>query len=164
MLLFSLLCVSMYNILHIVEDGKHSKSTTVSNTTPEGLDYTYFSSILSSSTTDSTKAKEQLQHNIPELQWAVEQCSQLDAFTTAYKHVQAAVTMINAINTTISQPNLVRKRSYAPNSNHEPTLKFFSTKKRRTTKSTLNKPTQEEVNDCKEKLESEEQVFCAICL
>ena len=73
------------HLLHIVEDGNHSKSTTVSNTTPEGLDYTYFSSIVLSSTTDSIKAKQQLQHKIQELHWAVEQCSQLDAFTTAYK-------------------------------------------------------------------------------
>ena len=79
-------------------------------------------------------------------------------------NVQAAVTMINAINTTISQPNLVKKRSYPPNSNHEPTLKFFSTKKRRTTKSTMSKPTQEELNDCKEKVESEEPVFVQFAL
>ncbi len=124
---------------------------------------TYFTALLASKTNDSLRAKERLEKKVQQLQHVIRQCDQAEALNTAYKHVNAAVTLLSAIEKQSTTINLVRKRNISPNSNIEQ-QRYYSTKKKRTgTIDTISKPTQEELEDTNEKLLKEEPLFCAIC-
>ena len=57
-------------------------------------------------------------------------CTSIDALNTAKKHLQAAITVIKAIEQTKSVKTLPVKRKVSPNQNceHQESSKFFSTK------------------------------------
>ncbi len=125
---------------------------------------TYFSSLLATNTTEREQVKIRLQEKLQELKDLVTQCDQTEAINTAYKHVNAATTMLQAVQARGSTITLIRKRSYPPNLNHESQQRYFSTKKRRTTTtSALSKPTIDELNESSQTLFSEEPAFCAVC-
>ena len=130
----------------------------------------YFSEILSSEvnhkSTDSTILKEQLGTMISQLQVTISTSNNSEALRTAIKHIQSAITVIKAMpqQETITH-KLPVKRSYAPNSNHEQQLTFFSTKKKRLSLSqAISKPSMNQLQKQKSKLKSEEPKFCGVCM
>lgn len=135
-----------------LKDNHNNYSTYFTNSLPKTIDVNYNTS------------KTKLQRKIIELQEAVDHCTNVDALNTATGHIQAALSLVNAIQKMPQEKALNRKRSYAPNSNHEHQV-FFSTKKKRIEgKTTMRKPTVNQIVDIKEKLQSEEPIFCGVCL
>ena len=111
--------------------------------------------------------KESVQCKMNELQILIQECTDSDALNTVSKHLQNAITVVKAMQqqSQTEAKVLPIKRHYAPNANHEKQLRFFSTKRKRTsTTSGLGKPTLEESKQCKSKLTSLETRFCAVCL
>ena len=127
---------------------------------------TYFSTLLVSDATDSIKMRRKIQQKIDELQIAVDKCDQVEALHVAYKHVNAAAIMLFAVSKTKSttQTNLLRKCAYAPNVKSQSQPKFFSTKKKRLTTSTiLSKPTPQQLSQSQATLKGQEPSYCAVC-
>ena len=88
--------------------------------------------------------------------------SNVEAVRGAQKHLNAALAIIDAKDTD-TDTFTVRKRA-APNSNIEKQLRFHSTKKQRTHKERLSKPTEEELAKCQDELAETEIGVCGLCL
>ena len=102
-----------------------------------------------------------------ELELIIMNCTSIDALNTAKKHLQAAITVIKAIEQTKSVKTLPVKRKVSPNQNceHQESSKFFSTKKKRLSLTqTMSRPSSCEMNKLKHELKEQETIFCGSCL
>ena len=74
---------------------------------------------------------------IKELQTVGANCNNIEALQGSVTHLRAAITIIKAIqiHKTATNSVLLPKKRYAPNSNMEKQLRFYSTKKTRVTTS-----------------------------
>ena len=102
---------------------------------------------------------------IKELQTLNEACTSVEAIRSSMVHVRAAIPLMKGIEKQDSKSQkLLQRKRYAPNSNNEKQLRFYSTKKRRVTKSRWAKPTADEVSKCKETLMDVSEIqVCGIC-
>ena len=100
----------------------------------DDIDETYFSTLVKQPITSETdKIRQKLQAKLQEIHHSSTQISHNEALHAALKLVNAASTMLHAVNQMESNTkalNLTRKRVIAPNSNQQSQLRFFSTKKK----------------------------------
>ena len=91
------------------------------------------------------ESKRNVQQKLYQLQTLVEECTDSDALNAAAKHLQNAITAVKALQQNAEAKQILPiKRVYAANRNHEKQNHFFSTKKRKVSKSDWAKPTLEE--------------------
>ena len=111
------------------------------------------------------ESKHNVQQKLYQLQTLVEECTDSDALNAAAKHLQNAITAVKALQQNAEAKQILPiKRVYAANRNHEKQNHFFSTKKRKVSKSDWAKPTLEERIQCKSKLRGMDTKYCAVCL
>ena len=108
------------------------------------------------------ESKRNVQQKLYQLQTHVEECTDSDALNAAAKHLQNAITAVKALQQ--AKQILPIERVYAANRNHEKQNRFFSTKKRKVSKSDWAKLTLEERIQCKSKLRGMDTKYCAVCL
>ena len=102
-----------------------------SNERTSDMDYLYFSYVLSSirKKTDLKTAKKSLLLKVHSLEMAIRECNIINAIQAVNKHVQAAITMLEALREDSDKILPVKKIS--PNANSERQTTFFSIKKKR---------------------------------
>ena len=104
---------------------------------------------------------------IKELQTASANCNNIEALQESATHLRAAIAIIKAIqiyDKTATKSVLLPKKRYAPNSNMEKQLRFYSTKKRRVTTSRWAKPNEEDISNCKATLMNSSGItVCGVC-
>ena len=95
-------------------------------TSPD-TDYLYFSNVLSSKRkkTDLETAKESLLLKVHSLEMAIREWNTVTAIQAVNKHVQAAITMLEAL----KDSDKILPIKISPNANSERQTTFFSTKK-----------------------------------
>ena len=86
----------------------------------------------------------------------------LDIVRATHKHLNAALTIINAKH--ITNDTLIARKRSAPNSNSEQQIRFHSTKKKREQKARISKPSEAELVSCQDDLEKVEIKVCGFCL
>ena len=130
-------------------------------------DYTYFNDVLFQNlteTTDLNAAKQKLLSCLKELENEIKVCNEIDSIHTARKHVQAAVSIIKAMQNQ-KESVLPLKRKVSPNENHEKQRRFFSTKKKTVTATpSISKPSLQQSDQCKTKIRKTDPMFCGNCL
>ncbi len=126
---------------------------------------TYFSTLLSQTTTSEVNKTRQKLHD--RLQYVLNSSTHTtsnDALRATYKMVNAAAVVLHAVESTSNTPtilSLTEKRStkYQPPA----TAYIFSTKKKPKTNSGLAKPTYEQISLLTSSLLDEEPLFCVSC-
>ena len=106
------------------------------------------------------------EEKISELQLLVNCCTNREIINTVCSHLKSAITVVKAANTKetpVASTLVIRKRP-APNSNSEKQFRFHSTKKKRCKGSRWAKPTIEEQNIVREKMENTQVEVCGICM
>jgi len=99
---------------------------------------------------------------VKKIEVAVSCSTDREILKVAQKHLSTALTLINA--TGIGNEAYKTNKRVAPNSNSENQLRFHSTKKKRTCRKRLAKPTDMELTTCQDELDKVEISVCAYCL
>ena len=92
----------------------------------------------------------------------LDSCNDRDALNAASKHVNSAVTILQA-NIEYQKTELPVRKRHILNENHETQFQFHSTKKKKQQATSLTKPTNEECIFAEQTLSSKEVCVCSIC-
>ena len=85
----------------------------------------------------------------------------MDAVKSAEKHLKAALTILNATQTT---ETLNTRKRVASNAHSQKQIRFHSTKKKRKQRESVSKPSEEKLSSCRKELHQTEITVCGICL
>ena len=131
-----------------------NKTTNVSHLQSNSNTIQYFSDILDQEScgthiSELLKSRQQAQHHLNELSILLQSCHDVELLKASTQHLVSAITVIKAQKYS-TKVQLPQKRQYPPNKNAEKQFRFHSTKKRRTTSTTvtLSKPTYTETQNC----------------
>ena len=146
----SILHATVCKHVHFVHMNYMQKDTDSISEDPTLLadTYSYFTSQLSDKKLDTslTQTKTTLLKKLQKLEALVTNCQNTDAIQIANKHVQAAISVITAMNQQSTEKKLPVKQKVSPNQNCEH-QNFFPTKKKRYSSTpTLSRPTIKEIN------------------
>ena len=126
--------------------------------------YSYFTSLLSDKKSDTslTQTKTTLLKKLQKFEALVTNCQNTDAIQTANRHVQAAISVITAINKqSTEKSHLSSKRCHQIKTVN---IKIFFLQKRYSSTPTLLRPTVKKINKIEKELESADVKFCGGCL
>ena len=161
--------------IHIVQMTKENKSpeTKVEELDGNGIlfDNEYFLQVLGkekmTTKQDDLKLSDEkmkMAQLIRDLQSLNMQCTSIDAVTISMTHVRTAISVIKALQVNRNpQLSIIPRKRVAPNANNEKQLRFHSTIKKRKIVSRWAKPTEAEVEECRENLMDIEVKVCGIC-
>ena len=146
-----------------LQEGTNSSETTDETPVKDTSSLNYLSSQVHTKTTSELNTlKEKTITACKKIEVALGGTTNLDIIKATHKHLNAALTIINARHIT-NDTFTARKRS-APNSNSEQQVRFHSTKKKREQKARVSKPSEEELVSCQGDLEKVEIKVCGLCL
>jgi len=94
---------------------------------------------------------------------ALSTATSAEAVKSVQKHLDAALAILKGTPSQMIESFTTRKR-VAPNTNSQPQARFHSTKKKRTKKEGVSKPSDEQLNQCLDDLKKAEITVCGICL
>ena len=103
----------------------------------------------------STSARDRATSLCKKIEVALLNCTNMDAIATGMKHLNAAYTVINAMDSrVINDGEFATRKRVAPNTNFEKQTRFKSTKKPRTSsKKSLSTPNDQEKGQCIENMD-----------
>ena len=106
--------------------------------------------------------KEKMIATCKSIEVALGSTTNMEAVKAAKKHLNVALTIINA-KCTDNETLVVHKRA-APNSNSVQQIRFHPTKKKCTQKARISKPSEEELVSCRDELKKVDIKVCGLCL
>ena len=146
-----------------LQEGTNS-SETINETHVEdisSLDY-LSSQVQAKTTSELNTLKEKAVTSCKKIEIALGSAANVDIIRAAQKHLNAALTIINAKHVTTNA--LIARKRPAPNSNSEQQVRFHCTKKKREQKARVSKPSKEELVNCQDELQNVEIKVCGLCL
>lgn len=113
-----------------------------------------------------TSARNRATSLCKKIEVALLNCTNMDAIRTGIKHLNAAYTVISAMDSRVlSDGDFPTRKRVAPNANFEKQTRFKSTKKPRTlSRKSLSTPNDEEKSQCIDNLDEVDITVCSICL
>ena len=113
----------------------------------------------------NSKITQQIDTLLIKLNTIQRKCCEHEILSEVKKHLNSAITITEAalVNPEQCVLSLPVTKKYSPNALHEKQLRFYPTKRKRERTQSCTKPTLEEVESTKEKLNNTDVVVCGIC-
>ena len=123
----------------------------------------YLSSHMNQSYLDIVSAKDKAKAICKKIEIAITNCLTVDAIKAGETHLKNALKVLESINE-IDVMKLKACKRIAPNSNSEQQPCFYSTHQKRARTVSLSKPNEEEIVECRDKLQQVEIQVCGKCM
>ena len=127
------------------------------------LEYLYMSSHMNQSYSDIVSAKDKAKAICKKIEIAITNCLTVDAIKAGETHLKNALKVLESINE-IDVMKLKAWKRIAPNSNSEQQPRFYYTHQKRARTVSPSKPNEEEIVECRDKLQQVEIQVCGKCM
>ena len=134
--------------VHLVHMTQRARTVPVPDSDTQSMDFSSYFHSQPGSVHSIIGVRTTLLGKLNELQVLISNCNQIDALQSSKQHITAAITLIRALERA-TVPQLPAKRKMPPNSNHPVQARFFSTKKKKLSASTISKPTISQLQICR---------------
>ena len=128
---------------------------------PDMSSLDYLSSHVNNNSKSSCTIQDKAIETCKKTEIALRRTTSMDAVKSAEKHLKAALTILNA---TQSTETLNTRKRVASNAHSQKQIRFHSTKKKRKQRECVSKPSDEKLSSCRKELHQTEITVCGICL